>query len=209
MKLKNKQKGFTLIELMMVISIMFILVAIFIPNFVKFVDRARNADSITNSQRFQRCLETYNLDSQETGNARGYPCTASEIINSKAWAEYTPRNVFYTGNSKTTEPYETGSLSIVKFSGSLTAGSCVILLYKSKVSYSTLLTSAISPFGDNKGCVTGSIVYYPFRPKDEDSNQDYPNGNNDLVGGYEIRIIDERGLTLPGYKLSSGEVLSF
>ena len=43
MKKKNGKKGFSLVELIIVIAIMVALVAVMAPNFVKYVEKARNA----------------------------------------------------------------------------------------------------------------------------------------------------------------------
>lgn len=59
---KNNYKGFTLIELMVVIVIIGILLAISVPNFITTKDRARNAEIKTNMHLFQIMAETYATD---------------------------------------------------------------------------------------------------------------------------------------------------
>lgn len=60
--LKNKQGGFTLIELMVVIVIIGILVAIALPNFIGAQDRAKISSVKANMHTFQTIVETYGVD---------------------------------------------------------------------------------------------------------------------------------------------------
>ncbi|MFN4150067.1 MAG: type II secretion system protein [Candidatus Sericytochromatia bacterium] len=60
-KIKSK-KGFTLIELMVVIVIIGILVAIALPNFIAAQDRAKISSVKANMHTLQTVLETYAVD---------------------------------------------------------------------------------------------------------------------------------------------------
>ncbi len=57
-----KNKGFTLIELLVVILIIGILLALIIPNFVLFQERARRSSVKNNMHIFQTALEAYAVD---------------------------------------------------------------------------------------------------------------------------------------------------
>jgi prepilin-type N-terminal cleavage/methylation domain-containing protein len=76
------KKGFTLIELLVVILIIGILLALIIPNFVLFQERARRTSVKNNMHVIQTCLEAYATD--HNGN---YPTEESD------WTD--PEDMFY------------------------------------------------------------------------------------------------------------------
>ncbi len=57
-----KRKGFTLIELMIVVAIIIILASIAIPVYAKFVNRARRARVLGDFRTLQDALEAYRAD---------------------------------------------------------------------------------------------------------------------------------------------------
>jgi prepilin-type N-terminal cleavage/methylation domain-containing protein len=57
-----KRKGFTLIELMVVIAIIIILAAIAIPNYLKMTERAKNSRLQSDMATLATCLETFKTD---------------------------------------------------------------------------------------------------------------------------------------------------
>ena len=75
-KYSRNQKGFTLIELMVVIVIIGILVAIALPNFIGAQDRAKLANVKSNMHTFQTIVETYAVDWGGT-----YPQNIGEASN--------------------------------------------------------------------------------------------------------------------------------
>ena len=64
--IKKNQKGFTLIELMIVIAIIGILAAIAIPNFITYRNKAFCARAETDAQSIVAALSSYFSDPQHT-----------------------------------------------------------------------------------------------------------------------------------------------
>ncbi|MGD9822959.1 type IV pilin protein [Desulfobacter sp.] len=60
--IKNNQKGFTLIELMIVVAIIGILAAIAIPNYLTYQLKAKTAEAKTNMGAIRTALEAYNAE---------------------------------------------------------------------------------------------------------------------------------------------------
>ena len=67
-KKKNKNKGFSLVELIIVIAIMAILVAILAPQFLKYVERSRNTADIANAREISNAIIAYIADSEAENN---------------------------------------------------------------------------------------------------------------------------------------------
>jgi type II secretion system protein G len=70
----KSQKGFTLIELMIVVVIIGILAAIAIPNFIAMQDRAKEGSTKANMHTLQLSAEDYGVQ-----NDGAYAATAAEV----------------------------------------------------------------------------------------------------------------------------------
>ncbi|BCO09636.1 pilus assembly protein [Desulfolithobacter dissulfuricans] len=67
-KRKNGEKGFTLVELMIVVAIIGILAAIAIPQFTKYRARANNSAALSDARNFRTDMEGYFAEWQHYPN---------------------------------------------------------------------------------------------------------------------------------------------
>lgn len=56
---KKNNKGFSLVELIVVIAIMAVLVGVLAPQFIRYVEKSREATDIQNIQQIMTAVETY------------------------------------------------------------------------------------------------------------------------------------------------------
>lgn len=72
----NKDRGFTIVELLIVIVIIGILAAITIVSYTGITQRANGAKALSNAQAIQSAAEAYNAD-----NSNVYPMTTTQFAN--------------------------------------------------------------------------------------------------------------------------------
>lgn len=83
--IRNNQKGFTLIELMIVVAIIGILAAIAIPNFLNYQLKSKTAEAKTNLGGVKTALESYRAENDTYLTCVANPATVPAATKS-AWA---------------------------------------------------------------------------------------------------------------------------
>ena len=71
---KNMNKGFSLVELIIVIAIMAVLVGVLAPQFIKYVESSRQSTDIDTIAEFKAAVEAYVADESAKGT-----CTVGDV----------------------------------------------------------------------------------------------------------------------------------
>ena len=75
--MKKSNKGFSLVELIIVIAIMAILIGVLAPQFIKFVEKSRESTDIQNVEEIKTAIEAYVADHQDAAASAQINWTAS------------------------------------------------------------------------------------------------------------------------------------
>lgn len=103
MEKKMNNKGFSLVELIVVIAIMAVLVGVLAPQFIKYVEKSRQSTDISNLDSIKQVVEAYYAD-QETVPAKVVISrNASKVFECKDGGGADLSNVLAQGGVKDTK----------------------------------------------------------------------------------------------------------
>jgi len=74
---KMNNKGFSLVELIVVIAIMAVLVGVLAPQFIKYVESSRRSTDVSNAENIRSAVLADIADGKITGTGSGVHCSAS------------------------------------------------------------------------------------------------------------------------------------
>ena len=94
MRKERKMRGFTLVELLIVLLILGILIGLAVPRYLRSVDEAKKTTFCANVRNVMSAIETWRIDNATTA----YPATASDlnnnIIKSATYFSQPPKNPY-------------------------------------------------------------------------------------------------------------------
>ena len=107
---KVQQKGFTLIEIMIVVLIIGILLAIAVPNFVKARDSSRAKSCVANLKQIEAAKEQWAMDNKKNGTDTP---GSSDLYGANAYVKSAPAcpsgGTYTIGTVATSPTCSTGS----------------------------------------------------------------------------------------------------
>ena len=130
-KLKhNKKRGFTLIELMVIIAILAMLTAILIPSMIGYLNNAKKATANANARTIYIAAAAAITDCTASGNAGSIAnITNSEVSALKTGSEFEKRIAVMLGDTftgKISVNIESGNITSAQWSDNIMTGSYTV-----------------------------------------------------------------------------------
>lgn len=179
-----KQRGFTLVELMVVIIVIGILVAIAMPNLINSQHRARVASLKTNAHTLQTVVESYNADHAV------YPSSADQIESHDAYQLFT--NPFFPERKGKASQTGNGAWwTNDDGDSSYGAGHLALNCGEATLSHGLVIYVGL----DSAGIATTRF-----------NSADGSNGSANPTSNYMLYGCDAQGRTVPKFVLSPGQL---
>ena len=112
--MKKNNKGFSLVELIIVIAIMAILAGALAPALIKYINKSRKSTDIQNADSLRTAVQTAlsNPDAQDAAAALTFPADASANITSTSTNKFYSEIYSVVGNAALKTKYKGGSVAV-------------------------------------------------------------------------------------------------
>ena len=131
MNKKMNNKGFSLVELIVVIAIMAVLIGVLAPQFIKYVEKSRQSTDITNLDSCVSAVKVYYTDHELSGAS-----TITIKANGSGYFEASPSNAALTDvNAENTKVKGKWDTTAIEADITVTGSGAGTIVYKGESEY--------------------------------------------------------------------------